>query len=168
MSDKTRTTRLRKFLQRKDKFGHPIGMKWLGGANTATTTLGGIMSYIIFTIQVVYLCINLDALVSRKGAKIGFDKELTEFDEIGSIKLLLFHIFKQIKELIGTILINSTTSSLRIGNGIQLQRDLMRTKLPKPFIPLNPVKPVIFRESTMICAIEFFKVTLEKMFKNFA
>ena len=87
MSDKTRTTRLRKFLQRKDKFGHPIGMKWLGGANTATTTLGGIMSYIIFTIQIVYLCINLDALVSRKGAKIGFDKELTEFDEIGSINL---------------------------------------------------------------------------------
>lgn len=35
----------------------------------------------------VYLCINIDALIHRKGAKIGFDKELSEFDEIGAINL---------------------------------------------------------------------------------
>jgi hypothetical protein len=29
----------------------------------------------------------MDALVNRKGAKIGFDKELTEFDDVGIVKL---------------------------------------------------------------------------------
>lgn len=68
MAGRSKTTRLRKFLQKKDKFGHPIGMKWLENSNSATTTLGGIMSYAIFFIQLIYLCIKIEALIFRKGA----------------------------------------------------------------------------------------------------
>lgn len=85
MAQGDRLTKFRKFLQRKDKFGHPIGMKWLEGANTATTTMGGVMSYIIFWIQLTYLSLKMEALVNRKGARIGMENQLIDFDEIGQV-----------------------------------------------------------------------------------
>ena len=80
-------TKFRKFLQRKDKFGHPIGVKWLEGANSATTTMGGVVSYIIFWIQIIYMSIKIEALVNRKGARIGMDTQLVNYDEIGQVNL---------------------------------------------------------------------------------
>ena len=45
--------------------------------------MGGIVSYIIFWIQIIYLSIKIEALINRKGARISMDTELTEYDEIG-------------------------------------------------------------------------------------
>jgi hypothetical protein len=61
---------LRKFLQKKDKFGNPIVFNWNGGGGSFNTTLGGLASYIIFTLNLIFLGLNLKKLVMREGALI--------------------------------------------------------------------------------------------------
>ena len=79
------TKGMRKFLQKKDKFGHPVGLNWNGGGPSFNTTLGGLASYIIFLLNLVYLALNLKKLIAREGAQISRDIELTEYERLGTI-----------------------------------------------------------------------------------
>ena len=77
---------LRKFLQKKDKFGHGVGLNWNGGGPSFNTTLGGIASYLIFWLNLIYLGLNLKKLIAREGAMISLDIELTEYDRLGTVQ----------------------------------------------------------------------------------
>lgn len=77
---------LRKFLQKKDKFGHPVGLNWNGGGGSFNTTLGGVASYIIFLLNMVFLGLNLKKLIGREGAQISLDVELTEYERLGVVQ----------------------------------------------------------------------------------
>ena len=71
MGAKKSTKSLRKFIQTQDKFGHPIGMNWNGGGGTFNTTIGGIVSTIIFILKLSYFGLKLKNFFLKEGTAIG-------------------------------------------------------------------------------------------------
>jgi hypothetical protein len=54
-------------------------MNWKGGAGTFNTTIGGIVSTLIFGLKLAYFALKLKNFILKEGTKIGMDQELTDF-----------------------------------------------------------------------------------------
>lgn len=62
-------------------------MNWRGGAGTFNTTIGGIVSTLIFGLKLAYFALKLKNFILKEGTKIGMDQELTDFGELGTVQL---------------------------------------------------------------------------------
>ena len=62
-------------------------MNWSGGGGTYNTTIGGIVSFLIFGLKLAYFALKLKNFILKEGTKIGMDQELTDFGELGVVEL---------------------------------------------------------------------------------